>query len=230
MVERLAREGYSVLMVIRGGLEEAQDLAGRIEAQNGRRIELLQSEASSSTNTAMIANWAATKTGGQGLDLLVLNASSYLQTPIGSPQPNVVNALIESNITGPFHLVSQMLPLLRLRRGCVVGMCDAADNQARPAYSIYNATKAAMRALFDTLAVEAAPVRFNTVSPGIMPFPEHYASGIRDHLAAQIPLERIGSWEDLADAVMYLAHADYVSGADIRVDGAWSRVGGRTLG
>ena len=230
MVERLAREGYRVLMVVRGGMSEAQELAARLEDAHGVSIELLQSEIGASTTAAMIADWAASKIGDHGLDLLVLNASSYLQTPIGAPQAGVVSALIESNITGPFYLTSRLLPLLNMSRGCVVGICDAADNQARPSYSMYSATKAAMRALFDTLAVEAAPVRFNTVSPGIMPFPEHYASGIREHLATQIPLGRIGAWEDMAAAVMYLAHADYVSGADIRVDGAWSRVGGRTLG
>jgi pteridine reductase len=92
-------------------------------------------------------------------------------------------------------------------------------------YSAYGATKAALRAVTESLALELAPaVRVNAVAPGKVLWPESLSATARRRLARKVPLRRVGAPEDVSRAVRFLADSPYVTGATVPVDG------GRHLG
>ncbi|WP_424682025.1 pteridine reductase [Frateuria sp. YIM B11624] len=160
------------------------------------------------------------------LDALVNNASAFHPTPIGSATPAQWNELFASNAQAPFFLVQAACPALRESRGAVVNLVDIYAERALPEHPIYVMAKAALAAMTRTLAQDLAPeVRINGVAPGAVMWPaegKDYAD--REALLARTPLQRAGTPEDVASAVLWLLRdAPFVTGQIIRVDG------GRTL-
>ena len=160
------------------------------------------------------------------LDALVNNASAFHPTPIGSATPAQWNELFASNAQAPFFLVQAAWPALRESRGAVVNLVDIYAERALPEHPIYVMAKAALAAMTRTLAQDLAPeVRINGVAPGAVMWPaegKDYAD--REALLARTPLQRAGTPEDVASAVLWLLRdAPFVTGQIIRVDG------GRTL-
>jgi pteridine reductase len=81
-------------------------------------------------------------------------------------------------------------------------------------------TKAAIVQMTHALARALAPgVRVNAVAPGVVLLPEGWSAEDAEHLRASTPLARLGAPEDVAQAVVYLLEAEYVTGEVIRVDG-----------
>ena len=113
-----------------------------------------------------------------------------------------------------------------LVRGSVVNVLDVGGALVPwAAYSAYGASKAALRAVTESLALELAPeVRVNGVAPGTVLWPESLTAGARRRLARRIPLRRVGAPDDVARAVRFLADSPFVTGATVPVDG------GRHLG
>ncbi len=108
----------------------------------------------------------------------------------------------------------------------VVAVTDIHVERPLRGHLWYVATKAALQALTLALAVEWAPqVRFNVVQPGTLPLPAHWTDAAHaGRIAASIPMQRLGSFEELARAVAWLAlDADYVTGQVLAVDGGRSR-------
>ena len=108
----------------------------------------------------------------------------------------------------------------------VVAVTDVHVERPPRGYVWYTVAKAALQAMMAALAVDWAPrVRFNVVQPGSMPFPPDWTDGERAaRIEASIPMRRLGSFDDLACAVVWLAlDASYVTGQVLAVDGGRSR-------
>jgi pteridine reductase len=106
-----------------------------------------------------------------------------------------------------------------------VNIVDIHAERPLKGYAIYSITKAGLAALTRSLAVELAPrIRVNGVSPGAIAWPEdgQFDPAERDHVLATTPLARLGSPDDIAQAVHFLACAPYVTGQIIAVDGGRS--------
>jgi pteridine reductase len=130
------------------------------------------------------------------------------------------------NARAPLLLVRSLLPRLRRSRGSVVNVLDVGGALVPWAgYAAYGASKAALRALTESLALELAPeVRVNAVAPGTVLWPEGTPPSMRRRLARRVPLGRVGEPDDVARAVRFLADSPFVTGAVVPVDG------GRHLG
>ncbi|MCG5056277.1 MAG: SDR family oxidoreductase [Myxococcales bacterium] len=163
---------------------------------------------------ARVERWA------QGLDLLVNNAAVFQQTPFEQVTPESLEGLWNLNFRGPFLLCQAATPALRRHKGAIVNILDVAAYHAWRGYSHYCPTKAALAMLTRNLAIELAPdVRVCGVAPGTVLFPEDFDEATKDRVVSRIPLAREGRPEDVADAVLYLATAAYVTGAVLPVDG-----------
>ena len=160
------------------------------------------------------------------LDLLVHNAAVFERRALEDSDAALFDAQMSLNARAPLLLTRALLPLLRRARGSVVNVLDVGGALVPWAnYSAYGATKAALRAVTESLALELAPaVRVNGVAPGTVLWPESEGSAARRRLARRIPLRRVGAPEDVAQAVRFLADAPFVTGAILPVDG------GRHLG
>lgn len=160
------------------------------------------------------------------LDVLVNNASSFYPTPLENCDQKQWDDLVGSNLRGPFFLTQTLSLLLKKYSGSVVNISDMHARQALANHPIYTIAKAGNIAMTKTLALELAPqVRVNSVAPGAILWPEHEEDDLEKQQAvlSNVPMGRLGSESDIADAVFFLAvNASYVTGQTIAVDGGSS--------
>jgi pteridine reductase len=152
-----------------------------------------------------------------GLDLLVNAAGEgFMPKPIDELTEADWDAAFGATAKGSFFVSQAAAPHLRSSRGCVVMIEDVAAYQPWPSFAAHCAAKAAQAILTRVFARALAPeVRVCGIAPG----PVAVAAGQEERRAAETLLGRIGSPEDVAAAVVYLAGADFVTGTTLVVDG-----------
>lgn len=154
------------------------------------------------------------------LDLLVNSAAAFERRAFVDIDDDALERMLAVNLLAPFRLTRAAVPALTRRRGLVVNILDVAAFHAWRGYAHYGAAKAGLAMLTRILAVELAPrVRVCGIAPGTVAFPPDYDPEARRRVVANIPLGRVGRPEDVAQAVLYLANAPYVTGSVIAVDG-----------
>lgn len=155
-----------------------------------------------------------------GLDLLVASAASFERIAVDDVDDAAWDRSLELNLASQFALAQRATPALRASRGSIVFItCSSATTPFRN-YLPYTVAKGALRQLMRVLSLELAPlVRVNAVAPGTVLPPETMSAEAVERLVSRTPLGRVGSAEDVADAVVYLARAPYVTGVELLVDG-----------
>jgi pteridine reductase len=159
------------------------------------------------------------------LDLLINNASSFFSVPVGAIEASHWEELMGSNLRAPLFIAQEAAAELARREGCIVNIVDIHAERPLKGYPLYSIAKAGLVALTRSLAVELAPkVRVNGVAPGAIAWPEdgQFEPQERQRIVATTPLGRVGTPEDIAQAVHFLATAPYVTGQIIAVDGGRS--------
>ena len=161
------------------------------------------------------------------LDVLVNNASSFYQTPLGSITHEQWDDLVSSNMKAPLFLSQAAAAALQKTSGNIINVVDIHARRPLRDYIVYSAAKAGLAMITRGLALELAPeVRVNGVAPGAILWPEiSLDERTREKIIEQTALKRAGSPEDIVNCILYLlADADYVTGQIIAVDG------GRSIG
>ena len=155
-----------------------------------------------------------------GLDVLVNSAAVMLRTPIGEVLVEDWDAMFALNLRAPFFLSQSAARVMGERGGVIVNIADLAAFETWKGYIPHAITKAGIVQMTRGLAHALAPkIRVNAVAPGSVLLPEGWTQDQADKLISTTPLKRLGSAEDVAQAVMYLICADYVTGETIIVDG-----------
>ncbi len=168
---------------------------------------------------------------GTELDVLVNNAGLFDGLSAAATTDEIWRRNFATNVDAPFALARDLLPALTARRGNVVNVSSTLAVKPIPVAAAYNAAKAALSQMTRSLALELGPVgvRVNCVLPAIIETPmfrdrydgpEAYAKGMAE--AAKLhPLGRVGSPEDVAHAIVFLAGpaAGWVTGVELPVDG-----------
>lgn len=170
-----------------------------------------------------------------GLDVLFANAGVGAFAPIERMSEAQFDEQFAVNVKGVYFTIQRLLPLLRPGASIIVN-ASAVNAKGAPNGSVYFATKAAVRSLVRSLAVELAPrrIRVNAISPGLVPTPFGGKTGMPpaaleamvQRLTAATPLGRVGAAEEIAPAVVFLAsdESSYVTAEDLVVDGGWMNV------
>lgn len=208
----LAREGYAV--------------AAHYHAHRPRRFAAaLLADLATPDGPAQLA--AAFRGSFSRLDLLVNSAAGFEPVSLADTDAASWDALLNLNARGPLLLTRALAPLLARSNGSVVNIADVGGGLvAWKGFAAYCASKAALVRATECLALELAPrVRVNAVAPGTVLWPEHYPASRRRELTARIPLRRSGTPSDVASAVLYLAGAQFVTGAVLPVDGGRALAG-----
>ncbi|MCE4557596.1 SDR family oxidoreductase [Roseateles cellulosilyticus] len=169
------------------------------------------------------------------LDVLVLNATGGSPVPIEFMTEAQFDAMNDVAFKGVFFAIQRALPLLRPGASIVV-TTSLANQVGAPGFSAYGACKAAARSLVRTASLELAPrgIRVNAVCPGPVDtpgfgrwdVPREVVDAARADLTRRSPLQRFGTAEEIANAVLYLASpaSSYVVGAELVVDGGFSQL------
>ena len=208
----LGRGGADVAVHYRGSRTEAEETAAEL-MRLGVRAPLVQGD--QALDPERIVHQAAAALGG--LDLLVCNAAEFEKVEAAALTRAQFEAMLAKNLTGPFLLMQAALPHLRASRGAIVTLLDlCGTTQVWKGYAHYAAAKAGLAALTRLLALEWAPeVRVNGVAPGAITADDAA-------LLKRIPLQRIGTAEEVAAAVLFLLSQEFVTGQILPVDGGRS--------
>ena len=162
----------------------------------------------------------------KSLDLLVNNASIFYPTLTENSTINDWDKIININVRAPFFITTGLSKVLETSQGSIVNIIDIHSERPLKNHSIYNISKAGMKMLTTTLAKELAPnIRVNGISPGSILWPQN-GSKLSDKekimMLDRIALNRQGSPNDIAEAVLFLADAKYITGEVINIDGGRS--------
>ncbi len=219
----LAEAGYDVVVNYRSSIGPAGEVRDRVEAL-GRRCVLARGNLGKPGDIEMVAQAVGEEFGR--LDLLVNSAAGFHSTHILETDAEEWSAILDVNTRGPHLLVRALAELLRASRGCVVNIADHMGLNPWVRYGAHSVSKAALIHLTRIQARALAPeVRVNAVAPGLVLPPEglsHEALG--KEIEATL-LKRIGTPQDVVDAVLYLARADFVTGQILVVDGGGTVIG-----
>jgi len=153
--------------------------------------------------------------------ILVNNAGITRDGLLAMMKEEDFDAVLDTNLKGAFNMIRFMSSLfIRNREGCIVNISSVAGILGNPGQCNYSASKAGLIGLTKSVARELSPkgIRCNAVAPGFIKT-DMTQDQTDNPLLESIPLKRMGSPKDVADAVAYLVCADYVTGEVLRVDG-----------
>jgi NAD(P)-dependent dehydrogenase (short-subunit alcohol dehydrogenase family) len=199
----------------------------------GKNVTGIQSDVS---NLADLDRLYATIEQEQShLDVVFANAGSGQFIPLGSITEEHFDKTFNTNVKGLLFTVQKALPLMP--EGAAI-ILNASINSIKgiPAFSVYNATKAAVRSFARTwiLDLKDRQIRVNVVSPGPIPTPAYNLLGFSEeqvkefveNQANNIPLGRVGTPDEIAKAVVFLASDDssFVNGIELFVDGGMAQI------
>jgi pteridine reductase len=216
----LGAQGMQVAVHYRESQAGAERTATQIRSSGGGALVLAADLFSRSAARDLVDRAVA---GLGGLDLLVASAASFERVPLAAVDDAAWDRSLTLNVAAPFALVQQATPALRDARGSVVFITCSSATVPMKNYLPYVVSKGALKHLMKTLALELSPeVRVNAVAPGTVMPPASYDPASVQRLERAIPLGRVGSPEDIARAVLFLASSPFVTGHELVVDGGRS--------
>jgi NAD(P)-dependent dehydrogenase (short-subunit alcohol dehydrogenase family) len=199
----------------------------------GSNVQAVQADVSDATDLARL--YAQIKMEEGRLDTVFANAGVGTFLPLGAITEQQYHETFDINVKGVILTVQKALPLLA-NAGTIVLNASIAASIGMPAFSVYSATKAAVRNLARGWAIDLKDrkIRVNAISPGVVMTPVFLKLGLTDdqikefvgQMVTQIPLGRTGMPEEIAKAVLFLASDDssFVNGAELVVDGGQTQV------
>ncbi|NBD22323.1 SDR family NAD(P)-dependent oxidoreductase [Paenibacillus glycinis] len=220
----LASRGYDVAIGHYAEPAEAKLAAERIKREYGRACHVFQGDLAEPSMPGKLAAFAIEALGE--VDVLVNNAGLVRFKAIAELDAAEMDRMYAINFRAPMLLMQAIAKHMieRRLRGSIVNITSSRAERAYPADATYGGLKAALMRASQSIALDLAPhgIRVNCVAPGATAVREDprslagYAA-----LGAKIPLARIGTPEDVANAVAWLAsgEAGYTTGTAIRVDG-----------
>jgi pteridine reductase len=218
----LAQDGCDVAIHYHTSPEEAEVTAGLVREQ-GRRTVVLNADLADAEATAALAGRTVEALGG--LNILVNNASNFEAMTLDDFRLDAWNATLAVNLTAPVVLSHAAYPHLRAGGdGQIVNMLDISAERPDPEHLAYCVAKAGLSNLTLALAKAMAPgVRVNGIAPGAALLPEGADKPAIKAITRRIPAMRLGTAEDIAAAVRFMAcRASYVTGSILNVDGGRS--------
>ena len=230
IVRAAHEQGYRVIIHCHHSEQEANDLADTLNHSRPDSAVVVLADLTVVNNSEMLQQFTQNIIQAFGqLDVLVHNASRFYPSPLGDIDLEQWDDLFLTNAKAPLLLSQALYPYLRTRQGCIISLLDIhAHNKPFKNYAIYNMAKAAHRMMVQSLALDMAPdVRVNGIAPGVNILPEADSDQALDqqqqkNIINSIPMQRIGRPYEIAHSVLYLAHASYVTGEIITVDGGRS--------
>ncbi|MEH2441597.1 SDR family oxidoreductase [Nostoc sp.] len=199
----------------------------------GKNVTAVQSDVS---NLADLDRLFATIKQEQGhLDIIFANAGGGQIAPLGAITEEHFDKTFNINVKGLLFTVQKALPLLPDGASIILN-ASITSIKGTPAFSVYSATKAAVRSFARNwiLDLRERKIRVNAISPGVVPTPGYDHLGLNDQQlqefvdsqAATIPLGRVGTPDEIAKAVVFLASSDssFVNGIELFVDGGMAQI------
>ena len=222
IAERLASDGFTVVVNYAGSAGEAEALVAKIEADGGKAIPA-RADVSDAGSVARMFDAAEAAFGG--VDLVVNNAGIMKLAPIAESDDALFDSQVAVNLKGTFNVLRQAAKTLRTG-GRIINLSSSVVGLLQPGYGVYAGTKAAVEAMTHVLSKElrGRNITVNAVAPGPTAtalFLNGKPQELVDTIAKLAPLERLGQPEDIAGAIAFLAGPDgaWINGQVLRANG-----------
>ncbi|MBB3441326.1 SDR family oxidoreductase [Rhizobium sp. BK379] len=216
--KRFVEEGAKVFITGR-----RQSELDKAVAEIGGDVTAIRADAASLADIDRVYEIVKQQAGR--IDVLFANAGIYEFGPLGEITEEHFDKTFNTNVRGVLFAVQKALPLLS-RGSSVILTGSIASIKGFPAFSVYDATKAAIRSFARgwIIDLKGRDIRINVLSPGHTETPGLSTladQSVRDMMKANVPLGRMGTSDDLAKAAVFLASEDssYVTGIELFVDG-----------
>jgi len=217
-------QGAKVLVNFNNDEESAQSVVTEINESGGSAFAF-KADVSNMTSVQDMVNSALEKWGK--IDVLVNNAAIWKQAAIDNMSDTELEATMTVNFNGTLNCIKAVVPTMKKQRnGSIVNISSTAAQRGEAFYSHYAASKGAVTSLTKSLASELGPdgIRVNTVCPGwtYTDMTSQVFLGGNDKIISEtIPLRRIGTPEDCASAILFLASesSSYITGISLNVNG-----------
>jgi 3-oxoacyl-[acyl-carrier protein] reductase len=219
---RLARDGFVVMINYAESAAPAEELARKIKEAGGL-AEVCKADVSKPDDVRRL--FAETIAAFGGLDVLVNNAGVMSLANIADTDDAAFARMIDINLKGSFNTMREAAKVIR-SGGRIVNFSTSIVGTLLPTYAVYAATKAGVEAMTAILAKElrGRNVTVNAIAPGPTAtdlFLKGKSPELIDRMAKMAPLERLGSVDDIAAAVSFLAGPDggWINGQTLRANG-----------
>lgn len=222
VAERLAADGFTVVVNYSGNAAAAEAVVQRIESRGGRALTV---QADVADADAVRRLFDAAEAAFGGVDVLVNNAGVMTLAPVGETSDEAFDRQVSINLKGSFNTLREAARRLR-DGGRIINFSSSVVGMLQPGYGVYAATKAAVEALTSVLAKEmrGRAITVNAIAPGPTAtdlFLTGKSPELVERLAKLAPLERLAQPEDIAAAVSVLAGPDgaWINGQTLRANG-----------
>jgi 3-oxoacyl-[acyl-carrier protein] reductase len=222
IAQRLARDGFTVIVSYAESAEPAEALVRSIQQAGGQALAA-KADVSNPTDVRRLFDAAETAFGG--VDVLVNNAGIMQLANMADAEDASFDRQIAVNLKGTFNTLREAATRLR-NGGRIVNFSSSVVGLLQPGYGVYAATKAGVEAITGVFAKElrGRSITVNAIAPGPTAtdlFLKGKPQEVVDRLAKLAPLERLGQPEDIADAVAFLAGPDagWINGQVLRANG-----------
>ena len=214
----LAERGAELVIHYRDSEREAQEVLALLKKAGGKPVAV-QGDVSIATDVDRMVETAMRAFGR--IEILVNNAAVFYRTPFDQLTEADWDRFLDVNLKGPFLLCRQVgAIMLRQGQGKVINLADIAGLKVWAEFIPYSVSKAGLIALTRGLAKALAPaVQVNAIAPGAVLLPPGTSPVEEERAIRRIPLERLGSAEDVARAAVYLVENDFITGEVLKVDG-----------
>jgi pteridine reductase len=223
IARQLHGAGANLVVHYRSSAKDAEALIAALNATRRDSAVSIQGDLLDLDRLPALVETAVDRFGA--LDVLVNNASTFYETPIGAVTPKAWDDLLGTNLKVPLFLSQAATPALRKSRGLVLNIVDIHALRPLRNYTVYCAAKAGLHMLTRSLAKELGPeIRVNGISPGPVLWPEHGGDEkARAKIIQRTILQRMGTPEDIArTALFFAASAPFITGQILAVDGGRS--------
>jgi NAD(P)-dependent dehydrogenase (short-subunit alcohol dehydrogenase family) len=216
---RLAAEGAAVVVNYHRSAADAEEVAAEIR-RGGGQAALAGADVRQPSHVAELFRLVEREFGR--LDILVNNAGVFFAVPFEELTEEQWDFTLDTNLKSQYLCAQAAVPLMRRAgRGRIINISSIGAFQPKPQYVHYCVSKIGVVMLTRCLARALGPaITVNSVAPGKIQFP---GEEIDEGYVRRTPLSKVGTGEDIADAVVFLAQAEFITGQVILIDG------GRTL-
>ena len=217
----LARSGARVVITYNTSVAEAAITVAEIERSGGQASAVQCDQRDLGTIDRLFDRL---RQDVARLDILVNSAAIMERQPALEITPDDWSRVIDTNLRGPFFMAQRAAQwMLTTGGGVIVNIADLSALHPWPSYLTHTISKSGIVAMTKTLALALAPsIRVNAIAPGTVLKPEEWEAERWEKMIAALPVQHGGSPEDVAEAVLFCAHSEFMTGQLIVLDGGRS--------
>ena len=220
IAEKLLKNNYQVIISYNSSTDSARSLLEKYE-----NLDIFQIDLSNPENTQSLIDFAFSKY--RKIDLLVNNAGVDLVKMINDTTFDDFDYIMKVNLYSPYFLARGVAKhMIDAKYGNIINISSILGITGGSCESAYSISKAGLDGLTKSLAQELGPsnIRVNSIAPGLIDtkMNSNLTTDEINNLVMDFPISRIGTPDDVADLILYLEHASYVTGQVIQVNGGWN--------